>query len=140
MGPAAQPRVSTVTIDGNKFDADSASVGFSTSVGTGGAPMMGTFLSSVEVVVDIHDDVNMPFSMLQDLFELAKIVTRDKIKPIQIDFWKDETRQDVICSYKFEGWISHFQTHSAGGSNHTLIMSLQPKLDQQNYPVIDMSN
>jgi hypothetical protein len=140
MGPAPQPRVTTVTIDGNKFDADSASMGFSTAAAVGGAPLMGTFLASVEVVVDIHDDVNMPFSMLRDLFELAKIVTRDKIKDIQLDFWKDESRQDVICSYKFEGWISHFQTHSAGGGNHTLVMSLQPKLDQQNYPVIDMSN
>jgi hypothetical protein len=140
MGPAPQPRVTTVTIDGNKFDADSVSMGFSTAAAAGGAPLMGTFLASVEVVVDIHDDVNMPFSMLRDLFELAKIVTRDKIKDIQLDFWKDESRQDVICSYKFEGWISHFQTHSAGGGNHTLVMSLQPKLDQQNYPVIDMSN
>jgi hypothetical protein len=135
-----QPRVSTVKIDDNKFDAESASVGFSTAVGTGGAPLMGTFLSSVEVVVDIHDVVNMPFSMLQTLFQLAKVVTRDKIKSVDIYFWKDETRQDVICHYSFQGWISHFQTHSAGGGNHTLVMSLQPQLDQQNYPVIDMTN
>jgi len=141
MGPAgAQPRVTTVKIDDNKFDADSASVGFSTAVGTSGAPLMGTFHSSVEVVVDIHDDVNMPFAMLQTLFDLAKIVTRDKIKQIDIYFWKDESRQDVICHYSFEGWISQFQTHSSGGGNHTLVMSLHPKLDQQNYPVIDMSN
>jgi hypothetical protein len=140
MPAGVLPRVTTVQIDSNKFDADSASVGFSTAVGTGGAPMMGTFLSSVEVVVDIHDTVNLPFSMLQDLFELAKIVTRDKIKQIDIYFWTDETRSDVICHYSFEGWISHFQTHSSGGGNHTLVMSLQPKLDQQNYPVIDMTN
>jgi len=78
--------------------------------------------------------------MLKRLFELSKVVTSDKIKDIKIDFWTDETRQDVICSYSVTGWISHFQTHSGGDGNHTLVMSIQPTLDPQNVFVIDMSN
>ena len=140
MGPSPQPWVTSVTIDGDKFGAQSVSVGFSTLSNPVGAPLMGTFHTSIEVVVDIHDDQNMPFAMLRKLFDLAKIVTRDKIKGIKIEFWKDEHRQDVVCSYSFQGWISHFQTHSSGDGNHTLIMSLQPTLDPQSYPVIDMSN
>ena len=136
----AQPLVSSVTIDGDKFDAESVSVGFTTLSNIHGLPMMGTLHTSIEVVVDIHDDKNMPFGTLRKLFDLAKVVTRDKIKDIKIEFWKDENRQDVICTYALTGWINHFQMHSAGGASHTLVMSIQPTLDPQSYPIIDMSN
>src|SRR5258708_39866036 len=98
----AQPLVTTVTIDGDKFDATSVSVGLTTHADPIGLPMMGTFQPAIEVVVDIHDDTNMPYGTLSKLFNLAKIVTRDKIKDMKIEFWKDETRQDVICSYVFQ--------------------------------------
>src|SRR6266850_1373509 len=111
----AQPLVTSVTVDGSKFDAMSVTVGITTHTDAVGMPMMGTFHPQIEVVVDIHDDKNMPYGTLQKLFQLAKVVTRDKIKEIKIEFWKDENRQDVICSYNLQGWISHFQIHSAGG-------------------------
>ena len=136
----AQPLVTSVTIDGDKFDALSVSVGFTTQSNAVGKPAIGTFHTHIEVVVDIHDDVNMPFGMLRKLFDLAKVVNRDKIKDIKIEFWKDENRQDVVCSYVLQGWISHFETHSAGGGNHTLVLSIQPTLDDQNVFTIDMSN
>src|SRR6266849_487473 len=107
----ALPLVTTVTIDGDKFDAISVSVGLSTHTDSVGLPMMGTFQPAIEVVVDIHDDKNLPYATLNKLFNLAKIVTREKIKDMKIEFWKDENRQDVICSYVIQGWISHFQTH-----------------------------
>jgi hypothetical protein len=136
----AQPLVTTVTIDGNKFDALSASVGVTTQTDAVGLPMMGTFQPRIELIVDIHDDKNMPYATLQKLFQLAKTVTRDKIKDVKIEFWKDENRQDVVCSYVMKGWISHFQTNSAGGENHTLKLSIQPALDPQNVFTVDMSN
>jgi hypothetical protein len=136
----ATPLVTSVTIDGDKFDAMSVSVGLTTQASATGKPAIGNFHTHIEVVVDIHDDVNMPFPLLFKLFGLAKIVTSEKIKDIKIEFWKDESRQDVICSYVLQGWISHFETHSRGDGNHTLVMSIQPTLDPQNLFVIDMSN
>lgn len=140
MGPAARPSVTTVKIGDSKFNAVSVSLGMTTASSAGGLPLMGSLRTSIEVVLNAHDTVNLPFSSLKDLFELAKIVTRDKVKDITIWFWTDESQSDAICSYNFQGWISHFQVHSAGDGNHTVVMSLQPTLDQQNYPVIDMSN
>jgi len=134
------PLVTSVTIDGDKFDALSVSVGLTTQPSIVGKPAIGTFQTNIEVVVDIHDTVNMPFPVLQKLFQLSKVVTSDKIKDIKIDFWTDETRQDVVCSYSLQGWISHFQTHSGGDGNHMLVMSIQPTLDPQNVFVIDMNN
>ncbi len=140
MGPAPTRLVSTVKIDDVKFDALSVSLGFSTLSTVVGMPLMGSLQTSIEVVADAHDTVNLPFGNLKTLFELGKIVTRDKIKQITLWFWTDETQSDVICEFTFQGWISHFQIHSAGGGNHTVVMSLQPTLDQQNYPVIDITN
>jgi hypothetical protein len=136
----AQPRITTVTIDGDKFNALSVTVGISTQPGLTGTPMMGSFQPHIDVVVDIHDDTNMPFATLKKLFELSKVVTKDKIKDMKIEFWKDDNGDDVICTYQLQGWISHFQTQSAGPGNHTLVMSLQPMLDAQNVFVLDMSN
>lgn len=101
---------------------------------------MGTFVLSIQVTVNLHDKENMPFSLLKKLFELAKIVTRDKIKDIKIEFWQDETAQDVICTYKLKGWISDWHTSSGDGGNHTLLMSIQPALDQNNVSDLTMSN
>jgi hypothetical protein len=138
----AQPSVTTVTIDGDKFDALSASVSFSTASDNAGMPMMGSFNSSIEIIVDLHDNKNMPFSTVKKLFELAKVVTKDKVKDVKIEFWQDENRQDVLCSYAFKGWISHWHTGSGGGgtSNHTLSISVQPAIDTKNYNDLRISN
>ncbi len=80
MGPAPRPRVTTVKIDDLKFDALSASLGFTTLSSVAGLPLMGSLQTSIEVVVDAHDTLNLPFATLQQLFDLAKVVTRDKIK------------------------------------------------------------
>jgi len=137
----ASPSVTTVTIDGDKFDALSASVSFSTASDNAGMPMMGSFNSSIEVIVDLHDNKNLPFSTVKKLFELSKVVTKDKIKDVKIEFWQDENRQDVLCSYAFKGWISHWHTGSGGNStNHKLVLSLQPAIDTSNYNDLRISN
>jgi hypothetical protein len=137
----AQPSVTTLTIDGKKFNAVSASFSCSTASDVSGFPVMGSFNSAIEVAVDIHDDSNMPFSVLKSLFELSHVVTRDKIKDVKIEFWKDENRQDVICSYAFKGWISHWHTGSGTGSgNHILSMSIQPAIDSNNFSDLRISN
>lgn len=134
----AKPTVSSVTIDGDKIWCESVSVGLSTATNSAGKPAIGAFQVQIELVVDLHNNIDFP--TLKKFFELSKVVTSDKIKDVTINFWKDETHQDVVCSYSLQGWISHFQTHSGGGANHTLVMTIQPTLDQQNVFVIDMNN
>ncbi|HKF22424.1 MAG TPA: hypothetical protein VKE93_12700 [Candidatus Angelobacter sp.] len=134
----AQPLVTTVTIDGDKFHALSASVSFATTSDRAGMPMMGSFVPAIEISVDLHD--NMQFDLLKKLFDLAKLVTKDKIKDIKIEFWKDDEGQDAICTYTLKGWISHWSTSSGNGGNHTLLMSIQPALDQNNYSDLAISN
>jgi hypothetical protein len=137
----AKPSITTVTIDGLKFNAYNASVSMSTSVDSAGMPGMGTLNCGVQVTVDMHDNMNMPFSTLQRLYALASVVTRDKIKPIKVEYWQDESQQDALCVYSFKGWISHWSTGSGGdGSNHTLQLSLQPAMDTQNFVELQLSN
>jgi hypothetical protein len=81
----AQPSNTTVTIDGNKFNALSAHVGISTLHNHNGMPRMGTLQSAIVFVVDMHDNANMPYATLQKIFTLAYVVTPDKIKDIKVE-------------------------------------------------------
>ena len=149
---AAQPYRSTCTIDGNKFDAVEACVAFETAKDRAGMPQMGSLSTNIYVVVDFHDDKNMPFSTLSKLFNLANVVTRDKVKDIKIEFWKDDAHSDALACYKFKGWISHFRTLNPSGGdkstsateapplNHMMILYLEPAMNQQNFQEIALSN
>ena len=149
---AASPFRSTVTIDGNKFDAVEISVAFETAKDRAGMPQMGSLKTNIKVVVDMHDDKNMPYATLSKLFEMSNVVVRDKIKDIKLEYWKDDAHQDALCSYKFKGWISSFHTcNPAGGDvdaqgkdipnlNHMLVLSLEPTMNQQNFKEISLSN
>ena len=147
---ATTPYRSTCTIDGTKFDCVSISVAFSTEKDRAGMPQMGSLKTNIRCLVDFHDDQNIPYSALSKLFDLANVVTRDKVKDVKVEFWKDEKHQDALCSYTFKGWISNFQTvnpvqpSKAAGSNaavnHLLILTLEPSLNQQNFADIKMSN
>ena len=136
----AKPSHATVTIDGKKFDALSTQVGFSTVHDDRGMPLMGSLMCSISATVDIHDTDNLSFANLQQLFTLANLVTRDKIKPIKIEYWTDDSQTDAICVYNFEGWISNFSTLSGAGSNHILSLSIQPTLTANNFVDVRMSN
>jgi hypothetical protein len=142
----AQPTKSTVTIDGNAFDAVSSSVVFSTPVTAPGVAEMGALVTSVRVVVDFNDDTNLPYGTLNALFTLSNVVTRDKVKAMKIDFWKDDTKSDVLCSYQFQGWISRFETtnhpSAAPGNplNNMLVMDLQPVINKALFQDIQMTN
>jgi hypothetical protein len=136
----ANPSISSVSIDGNTFDALSVHFGVSTTHGHAGMPTMGSLVCSIEVAVDMHDTENMPYSTLQTLFKLASTMTRDSVKDIKIQFWTDETKQDAICTYSFQGWIAHYSNSSGSGSNHTLNLSLQPALDEKQFVNITMGN
>ncbi|GGG99025.1 hypothetical protein [Silvibacterium dinghuense] len=148
----AAPYRSTCTIDGQQFDCLSVSVAFSTEKDRAGMPQMGSLSTTIRAYVDFHDDQNMPYSTMSNLFNLANVVTRDKVKSIKLEFWKDDSHQDALASYTFNGWISGFHTlnpyqsedqlsstdHS--GINHVLVLDLEPAMNQQNFSDISLSN
>jgi hypothetical protein len=137
----AQPSRTSVTVDGTKFDAVSASFSLSTPGDAAGVPVMGGLTSNLNVLVDLHDTQNLPFGNLKKLFDLANVVTKDKIKDVKVEFWQDDAKHDVVCSYSFKGWISHLQTHSQNpNGNNMLVMTIQPTLDTKNFPDVKISN
>ena len=152
----AAPYRSTVTVDGTKFDAISTQVIFNTMKDRAGMPEMGSLTTTIRVWIDFHDDTNLPHSALKKLFELSNVVTREKIKDMKIEFWKDDAHEDALCSYSFKGWISRFetanplpmaspQTSAASADptstvNHLLTIDLEPAINQANFKEITMSN
>lgn len=157
---AASPYRCTVTVDGTKFDAVSTAVKFTSEKDRAGMPQMGSLSTSIRVVADFHDDKNLPFSTLKKFFDLANVVTRDKIKDIKIEYWKDDSHEDALCSYAFKGWISRYETsnpHPLGvyddatnlvaeptaayqSLNHVMVLDLEPALNQENFKEVKLSN
>ena len=153
---AATPYRSTCTIDGKKFDAAEIYVALSTPADKSGMPQMGALKITIRVVADFHDDQNIPYGTLNSIFNLANVATADKIKPIKLEYWKDDGKQDALCSISFNGFISKYQTcnpagASAGGQfaqggqangnlNHMLILEISPVMNQQNFQNLTFSN
>ena len=156
----ASPYRCTVTLDGTKFDAVSTTVRFKSEKDRAGMPQMGSLTTQIRVIADFHDDKNVPYSAIKKFFDLANVVTRDKIKAVKIEFWKDDSHQDALCSYSFKGWVSRFETSNphpvgAGGEagdfqndptsafqtlNHVMVLDLEPAINQENFKEIKMSN
>jgi hypothetical protein len=132
----------SVTIDGTVFDAQQATFVASTPITSPGVPEMGALNLSVRVVVDFSDDCNVTFDSIKQLFSLSNTVTRDKVKDMKLELWKDDTKQDVLCSYQFKGWISRFETtaNSDAGPSHALILDLQPIINKSLFMDIQMTN
>ena len=146
----ANPYRTTVTIDGQKFQAVTTSVKFNTAKDRAGVAQMGSLATKIRVWADLHDDVNLPFSTVKHLFDLSNVVTRDKIK-----------QHDALISYSFNGWIRRFETSNpldflpktqavstedqlaegaAPSLNHMLVLDLEPALNQQNFQDVRLSN
>ncbi len=158
----ATPYRCTVTIDSTKFDAVSTSVKFATQKDNAGMAQMGSLGSEIRVWADFHDDQNLPFSALKKFFDMANVVTRDKIKDIKIEYWKDDAKQDALLSYGFKGWISRFETANPTNStreldlgddasgkdfaglapslNHMLVLDLEPVLNQEHFTDVKVGN
>ena len=123
----AAPYRSTCTIDGQKFDCLSVSVSFNTDKDRAGMPQMGSLSTTMRVYVD-------------------------KVKPIKLEFWKDDSHQDALATYSFNGWISGYHTlnpyqsdeqledQNHSGVNHVLVLDLEAAMNQQNFSDISLSN
>jgi hypothetical protein len=148
----AQPRRSTVHIGGFKFDAVCSQVKLHTSRDEVGLPMMGKLFTKLCVWVDVHDKDNIPFSTISGLFDLANIVTKEKIVDMKIEFWRDDDQLDAICTFSFKGWIStllvcnpmHGMSEVENGVpsdlNHLLYLELEPQLNAAHYKEVTISN
>ncbi len=158
----AAPNRCTVTIQGTAFQAVTASVKFACQQDSSGQPLMGSLATEIRVFADFHDTQNLPYSTLQTLFNLANVVVQSNIVAMQIDMWSDDSKSNVLCSYKFNGWIARMETINPSGVtsnlnldgdkaelqwqgitpvlNHMLILDLQPALNQKNFSAVSMSN
>jgi hypothetical protein len=141
----ARGRVSC-TVDGTKFNAVEAVFEMNTQCDQAGMPTLQTFNTSVHIRVDLHDTKNFPFGNIQKLFNLGNVVSRDKIKDCKVEFWEDDTMQNVICTYQFKGWIKSFRTSNndsdTGGNafNHILDIELKPVVNQSDYKEVKIGN
>ena len=68
----------------------------------------------------MHDDKNVPYSAIKKFLDMANVVVRDKIKDMKIEYWKDDSHQDALCSYAFKGWVSRFETANPHISSHKI--------------------
>jgi len=136
----SSPNNVTVTVDDVSFNAFSVHAGIEADHDHMGMPQMGSLRTSITASVDIHDTKNLGNKGIRKLFDLANIVTRDKIKDIKIEFWTDDAMQDAICTFTFSGWISAFHVDGGGGMNHTLHLRLTPSLDQKNFTNLKVGN
>ena len=145
----------SVTIDGTKFNTIEAVFAMGTQKDATGMPVLQTLNTKVHVWVDLYDDGNFPFDNIKKMFDMANVPDRTKLKEVKVEFWKDDQMQDVICSYKFKGWISKFEvynpvlemtdhptpTDAAGRRyNHMLHMELEPIINKESFQEVTISN
>ena len=144
-----------ININGIEFHAHSCEIRVGTVKDGLGLPQMGTQATKICVSVDAHDEDNMPFDKIQSLFELSNIVTSDKIVGMTFSFLRDENPDNVIVSFKLEGWISVFSVSNyktpgedpesgasgaAGFINNRLYLEIEPRVNEMNYKEITIGN
>ena len=141
LGGSAKPSRASITIGDYTVNAIAIHLGLATvRDGHPGMAYMGSISCGISVVVNLNDQVNVPFATLKGLFDLANSVSQEKIKDIVIHFWTDDSATDVICTFSFRGWISQFTTSSDESKNHTLSMSIEPELDEENVLKLTLGN
>jgi hypothetical protein len=136
----ASPSNTTITVDGIKLKAFSTQVGLATFVDTNSMPTTGSLTCAMNFSADMHDTVNVRFATVKKYFDLANVPTKEKINDVKIEFWKDEHRQDAICTLSSKDWTSSWNVSTNSGSNHVFSVSIQPALDQQNYHDLQIGN
>ncbi len=133
----------TVTIDEHiKLEAYSAHAGIAAlPTEQIGMPAMGTVEPNISFQMDLNDqsDPNL-FAAVRALFDLCNRADKSKIKPIRLEFWKDQSHQDTHLTLAFRGWVSSWHISSGNGSNHVLAVSLTPKLDQGQFMDLKLGN
>lgn len=135
----------TMTFDGDKVDVVDYVFSMHTAKDPSGMPMMQTLNTTVQVRIDLHDDKNIKFQTLKKLFDLSNVATREKIKDFKLECWNDDSKQNVICSFKCKAWISSFRVTNVGSDsnatfNNILEIDFEPVHNQANYQEITLGN
>lgn len=130
----------TITIGDLKLPVFSTLAGISSVLDGNGMPAMGTMASTLEFSLDITDKTHAPFDSIKQLFDLCNQPTKDKVKDMKIEFWRDETKQDSILSLSFKGWVSSWTVSGGQDNNAILSITLQPRLESNQYIDIRLGN
>jgi hypothetical protein len=135
-----------LSYDGTAVSVVEANFIMNTQKDPAGMPVMQTLTTTVQVRIDLHDDQNIPFQTIKKFFDLSNVATREKIKDLKLEFWKDDSKKDVICSFKCKAWISSFRVSNTGGDvggstyNNVLDIEFTPVHNQANYQEITLGN
>jgi hypothetical protein len=135
-----------LSYDGTAVSVVEANFIMNTQKDPAGMPVMQTLTTAVQVRIDLHDDQNIPFQTIKKFFDLSNVATREKIKDLKLEFWKDDSKKDVICSFKCKAWISSFRVSNTGGDaggttyNNVLDIEFTPVHNQANYQEIVLGN
>ena len=101
---------------------------------------MGLSQFAIQVSVDMHDTQNISFDTMRKLFEHSHTMTSDKIKQCKLTYWADDQRHNALSTFSFQGWLANFTILSGGGSNHLLIIKIQPQLSGKQFVDIQHGN
>lgn len=137
---ATQPAVTTVQFDDLTFLAFATEFSVFTPTDGTGLPMIGRNEFAIQVSVDMHDTENISFDTVKKLFEHAHTITSDKVKPCKLTYWADDQRQNALSTFSFQGWLMHFSVLSGVGSNHLLILKIQPQPGAKQFVDIQHGN
>ena len=97
---------SRVEIDGTEYLSVSNMMHFSTLRTHTGEPEMGSFRGEFEIFIDMHDTDATPFDKIKTLFDLANVVTQDKLVDCKVEIFKDESLEECLGSCSFKGWVA----------------------------------
>jgi hypothetical protein len=137
---AAQPAVTTVQFDDLTFLAFATEFSVFTPHDGTGMPAIGQNQFAIQVSVDMHDTQNISFDTVKKLFDHAHALTKDKVKQCKLTYWADDQRQNALSTFSFQGWIMHFSILSGGGSNHLIILKIQPQPGEKQFVNIQHGN
>jgi hypothetical protein len=139
--------LASVTFEGiPRFDVEEAIVDVSTTPDLTGMPVLQSLKTVVHFTINANDQENIPFASIQKLFDLSNVPEENKIKNCKVEFWKNDKKQDVIASYSFKGWISHFRTSNTGiensnkSYNHLIHVTVIPVINKALHSELRIGN
>ncbi len=136
-----RPSVTTVQFGDIKFEAFSTEFGVFTPYDADGfTPVMGQIQFAIQIFIDMQDNVNLSFDKVKYLFENSHTLNSEKIKTCKLTFWSDDGRGNALSVFEFQGWIAHFGIMSGHGSNHLLMIKLQPRPNSKQFVDIKHGN
>ena len=134
-------------IDGTRIEAAEAVFAMNAQRTDLGIPKMELPVVSLRVKVNLNDEKACSFQTIKKLFDLTTATNKkDRIKAIKVEYWKDLSMQDPVCTYSFQGWISSFRTSNVGGEdgngnyNHYLDIEVFPDSTEGRYQEIKIGN